>query len=225
MASRYITTEFDARLQHPFTLLLAGPSGSGKTRFVNELLKAKNRIVSADLTNIVYVYGCYQPIYDEMKRHTPCVQFLDELPERLDDDELFPAHKNNLLILDDIMASALDNPEVENAFTKYSHHRSLSVILISQNLFFQGKKARTISLNANYLVLYKNVRDTAQAGVIARQMYSRNSSFFLQAYKDATERPYSYLLIDLKPACPDKFRLRSQITERHPIVYLPRKGN
>jgi hypothetical protein len=46
-------------------------------------------------------------------------------------------------------------------FTKKSHHRNISVMYIEQNLFHKGKNHRTISLNAHYMVLFKNPRDEA----------------------------------------------------------------
>jgi ABC-type dipeptide/oligopeptide/nickel transport system ATPase subunit len=63
-----------------------------------------------------------------------------------------------LIILDDLLDEAYSR-EVCDLFTKGSHHRNLSVILITQNLLHQGRLCRDISLNAKYLVLLKNVRD------------------------------------------------------------------
>ena len=44
--------------------------------------------------------------------------------------------------------------------------------------FCQGKFSRTISLNTNYLILFKNPRDNNQISVLARQMYPGNTKFF-----------------------------------------------
>jgi hypothetical protein len=40
-------------------------------------------------------------------------------------------------------------------FTKGSHHRNISVVLLTQNVFHHGPNFRDISLNAKYLVLLK----------------------------------------------------------------------
>jgi ABC-type oligopeptide transport system ATPase subunit len=66
-----------------------------------------------------------------------------------------------LIILDDLLDVAYTK-EVCNLFTKGSHHRNISVILITQNLFHQANYCRDISLIAKYLVLLKNVRDNQQ---------------------------------------------------------------
>jgi len=73
------------------------------------------------------------------------------------------------------------------------------MINMTQNVFDKNKYARTISLNANYLVLFKNPRDTNQFAVLSRQMYPESWKFAIEAYWDAISSPFSYLLVDLRP--------------------------
>ena len=54
-------------------------------------------------------------------------------------------------------------------FTKDSHHKSLRVIYIMQNLFDQHREHRTISLNAHYLVNFKNPRGVSQIVNLGKQ--------------------------------------------------------
>ena len=96
-----------------------------------------------------------------------------------------------------------------NLFTRGSHHRNLSVIYIVQNLFHQGKGSRSISLNRDYLVLFKNPRDKLQILTLAKQMYPGQTDFFLNQYQEAVKRPFGYLLIDLKTTTQDNYRLRT----------------
>jgi len=103
------------------------------------------------------------------------------------------------------------NDTVANLFTKGSHHRNLSVVYLAQNLFPKNKFARTMSLNAHYMVLFKNPRDATQFANRARQMYPKTSQFTVEAYKDATREPYSYLLVDLRAEQDDDLRLRTNI--------------
>ena len=67
-------------------------------------------------------------------------------------------------------------------FTNGSHHRNISVILITQNLLHQGRYCTDISLNAKYLVLLNNVRDKNQFMFLARQAYAENSASQYKAY-------------------------------------------
>ena len=126
-----------------------------------------------------------------------------------------------LVILDDLMNET--NDMVANLFTKISHHRSVSVIYITQNVFHKGKQSRTISLNAHYMVLFKSPRDAGQIGVLGRQLYPENSKFLVAAFKDATSMPHSYLLLDLRPETGEKYRVRANIFNgEKQIVYLPK---
>lgn len=162
---------------------------------------------------IIYCYGEFQPIFNEF----PQVTFHEGLP----DIDQFTGQHRTLLILDDLMTET--NDSVSNIFTKISHHRNVSVIYLSQNLFYKSKQNRTMSLNAHYLVIFKNPRDTSQIAVLSRQMFPGQSSFLIDAYKDATEKPYGYLLIDLKQDTEEKYRIRTNIfpSERN-YVYIPK---
>jgi len=63
-----------------------------------------------------------------------------------------------LIILADLLTEVYSE-DVCVLFTRGTHRRNTSVMLITQNLFHQGLNCRDISLNANYFVLFKNVRD------------------------------------------------------------------
>lgn len=92
-----------------------------------------------------------------------------------------------------------------------------------QNLYAQGKTSRTITLNTNYLVLFKNPRDMCQIMLLGRQMYPGKSKFFLEAFNDATATPHGYLLIDYKTRTPDHLRLRADILSDRTVVYTAKK--
>ena len=88
-------------------------------------------------------------------------------------------------------------------FTKGSHHKNISVMLLTQNIFHQSKNSRTINLNTHYMVIFKNVRDSSQITTnLGKQMYPGSVNYLRANYEDATSKPYGYLLIDLKPDTP-----------------------
>src|SRR5215469_5419907 len=183
--------------QHSFSVTVAGPSGSGKTHFVVKFIENANRIMNPPPLKILYCYGVYQALFSRM----PQVEFHEGLPDLA---QLTP---RTLLIIDDLMSEA--DQRVTDIFTKHSHHRDVSVMFLTQNLFYKG--ARTISLNAHYLVLFKNPRDASQIAFLARQIFPLKSKFMIESYEDATADPYSYLVVDLKPTTNDKTRLRSGV--------------
>jgi len=152
-------------------------------------------------TRRVYCYGEYQQLFCQYPR----VMFHQGLPDLSDFDGKEPV----LLVIDDLMQET--DETVSNLFTKGSHHRNVSVVYLALNLFPKNKFARTMSLNAHYMVLFKNPRDATQFANLARQMYPNRSQFAVEAYKDATRKPYSYLLVDLRPEQGEDLRLRTNI--------------
>jgi len=75
------------------------------------------------------------------------------------------------------MRESSSSEVIVDLFTKGSHHKNLIVILISQNLFHHGRGPRDISLNANYIVVFKNSHDCAQIRHLARQVYPDDPKF------------------------------------------------
>jgi hypothetical protein len=96
-----------------------------------------------------------------------------------------------LIVLDDLMDCLFQKSE--RNIIKGSHHRNISLVLITQNLFYQGQSSRTIFLNSKYITVLKNPRDKTQIVYLARQVYPENISSFHKAYLEACKDPHSYL--------------------------------
>lgn len=211
------------KLKHPFTLLLAGPSSCGKSTFVCNLLTNINENINESIKE---VHWCFS---EESARPTiKCRENGFKIFYHNGIPESSFSNKNNeaiLVILDDLMTESGNNDKVSELFTKGSHHRNISVILITQNIFHKGSHTRDISLNAKYIVLFKNPRDRAQAGHLCRQIYPENSRNLTDIYKAATEKPYTYLLIDLTQTTNDLIRFRSDIFNPHGCVCYSSKKN
>lgn len=193
------------KFEHPFTLILSGPSSCGKTSFCIKLLENLKQLCSVDkFDRILWCYSERNSIPAQGKTR---VTFHKGLP-RLDEDKLSP--RPSLIILDDLLDKAYSK-EVSSLFTRGSHHRNVSIILITQNLFHQSAHSRDISLNAKYMVLFRNLRDKNQITHLARQVYPEDWRGFYNAYRDATKDPYSYLLVDFSQNINDLLRFRARI--------------
>uniref|UniRef100_A0A158P4B1 AAA+ ATPase domain-containing protein n=1 Tax=Tetranychus urticae TaxID=32264 RepID=A0A158P4B1_TETUR len=186
-------------------MLIAGPTGSGKTYFIRDMINKAAYICDPPPKSITYLYGEYQKMFNSMNE----VKFIEGLQEgivnELGNDEA------QWLVIDDLMLEAVNQTFVSNLFTKGSHHRNISVILITQNFFMKGRESRNISLNSQYVVCFKNPRDKSMITSIGRQMFPTKIKKFQGAYEDATQGPYSYLFIDLKPDTPEKIRLLTNV--------------
>ena len=115
-----------------------------------------------------------------MGQEIPCIEFYEGLPT--DIEVMFDRSKRNTCIIDDQL--------VENLFTS-GRHLSLSVVFVSQNLFYTGKKCRTISLNSTYIVVFKNPRDQSQIRHLACQMFPSKPKFLQAAYDEETKNSLS----------------------------------
>lgn len=204
----------DPRWKHPFSAIVAGPSGCGKSHFVTRFIEHASKMCNTEFENIFWHYSEWQPGYN-----LKGVMYKEGIPSMTD----FDGSKPNLIIIDDLMRES--DGRVVDLFTKGCHHRNVSVFFITQNLFHQGRGQRDISLNAHYIVCFKNPRDRAQIRHLAQQVYPENPKFIQEAYSDSTQKAHGYLLFDMKQSTSDEYRFRSSIFPDDPenYVYLPKK--
>jgi hypothetical protein len=201
--------------KHPFRCYIAGPTFSGKTKLIEKILVNQEDLIDKKFDRIVFCYKTMQPSYDIFNFLNVPIEFV----EGLVDFSLFDSKINNLVIIDDLMELCKDKNEVLNLFTVYSHHKSISVFLVSQNIFTKGKCSRDISLNSSYMIIFKQPRDKVQVSVLARQMFPNNSKAFLEAFDDATSKNHGYLFLDFNQSTSDNMRLQTDITEKPRIIY------
>lgn len=75
-------------------------------------------------------------------------KFVKVFPDSFEDESLFMPEQTHVVILDDII-QASTHPELVTIFMQYRHHKNMSVIMLMQHLFQQGKYSCTISLISN----------------------------------------------------------------------------
>ena len=192
----------DPRLKHPFTGIVAGPTACGKSTWVKNLITYHKDMIDPAPEHVIWFYAEWQPLYDTLSG-------MVEFREGLADLTTLNTKKQTLIIIDDLMTET--DKSVSNLFTKGSHHRNMSVLHLVQNVFDKNKHTRTISLNAHYLVIFKNPRDASQITHLAKQMYPGHVQFLQEVFTDATSEAYGYLFIDLKQKTPEHLRLRTKI--------------
>jgi hypothetical protein len=183
--------------EHPFTLNISGPTGSDKSSFSIKLLQnLDSGCTERDFDG--GVLWCYR---EKNAGPAPQVARLRKkiiYHEYVPDDNFYTHSQGRpiLLLLDDFLQSVYIN-HVSVLFTRDSHHRNISVILITKDLFHQNRHSRDISLNEKHLMLLKNVGDKNQFSYLARKVLPEDSKGLYKAYLDATLRPHGYLLLDL----------------------------
>lgn len=190
-------------LKSPSSTIVVGSSQSGKTSLVRKMIKSD--IYGRPLKKIKWCYSFSQPWFLE----EPDIEFVQGLPETYENTDL--------VVLDDLQSKL--NEKVAELFMVVCHHRNVNVILLLQNLYPRCKAMRDISLNAQYIILFKNARDMSQINCFSRQLYPRNSRFVIDAYIKATAGPYKYLVVDIHPRTEEDFRLRDTLFPDDSGVY------
>ena len=212
--------------KHPFSCIVAGPSGSGKTILIRRILKNADLLISnlSYPINVLWAYGQHQPLYDvPLNNPNVNVTYNEGLPNEAE----IKSFKPNIIDIDDLMQELAKSAQLEKLFTKWSHHEHVSVILVTQNMFYNSAIMRTLSVNAHYLILMKNPCDRAMVINLAKQIYPYNNKFLVEAYMDATKPAYVYIKIDLTPDTPEHLRIQSRIIPEEnnskfaPIIYKP----
>jgi hypothetical protein len=146
------------------------------------------------------------------------VEFVSTLDKVLEED-FFDGKVRNCLILDDQMEEIANNKNASKLFTKYIHHKNISVFFLVQNLFRQGKSMKDITLNCQYIILFKSNRDVGQIQILGRQLGVKH---LVEAYEKAIKVPYGYLLVDLHPKTETLLKLQSNIFSPYRKIYVPK---
>ena len=208
------------------SICVVGATGSGKSRWVYQLLRHLEEIFEGPAINdVLYCYGVYQELFDDMSRAINGIRFQEGLPSPQDIEGLSLEKGQSLLVLDDLMSHVTSSEAMSDLFCQFCHHKNISVIYLTQNLFHGGKCARTIALNTSALVLMKGMRNSSQIRYLAGQIYPGNTAYLLDSYKDAVRENFGYLVVDMAPATPDLYRLRTHIfSDKDTVVYTPASG-
>ena len=209
----------DVRFKTPANFYFSGQSQSGRSYLVRCMICHLEELFNPVPTKIIYCYGEYQKEFDEFLRIVPNVELVEGFPSNLYD--LIEGHDNSLVVLDDMMEPCSSDQRVADLFTLASHHRCISVLYLTQNLFPPEKLSRTISLNYHCMVIFRNPRDSLGISTLAKQMFPQHTDYQLESFHDATSKPYGYLMIDCHQLTTENMRLRTNIFpgERQ-IVYV-----
>ena len=181
----------------PARIALIGSSGSGKTSlFVRLVEKYKNFfqaiiVIGGDLTAI--------PGVAHLRRDDD----FNPLTEELDG--------KTLILFDDSIFDKRILKIAAESFTKI-RHKNCSVVLCSQNLFFNSNEYRTILHNLTHLFLLR-IRCLKQLTNFSRSFLSRDQvDKFLEIYKKTVlKEKYRYIVIDYTKDFDSILMLRSDI--------------
>ena len=142
---------------HPFSMVPLGPSFSGKNRWTSDVLHTS--LITPSPQRIV-----------EMRKRMSNIEFIKGIAHQLSEETFLDTDKRNLIVFDVMMSEAKCDQRIADLFSKGSHHRNVSVIYLTQNLFPQGKACRDIAFNTQNLVLFNNPIDRQQVATLSKRI-------------------------------------------------------
>lgn len=216
-------------LDPPWNMVVCGAGRAGKTVFVKTLLTNLSDLQPTPFSRIIYCYSTWQPLYAEMERDVPLVEFhrgvchdhVDALENAT--DEQVKEMVSTLIVLDDMLTSAVKaHKAIASLFTRL-RHTNTSVIYITQDIFHDSKNLRSASRSAAIIVLFNNPRDKTIVRTLNTQMFPEKPRFLQDAQRQVLELDrYGYLFIQLLPTVPEELRVTWDIFSLdHVSCFLP----
>lgn len=198
--------------------MLACRSLTGKSRLLLEFLKYRNQLFTTEYDAIFYCFhadnfAANQEYLDELRKICPKIKIVEGLPPiSFFQNSRLP----KLFLFDDLMTEIFATADVENLFTRRSHHYSNDIIFTSQN-YFNSKKDLTIVRNLPYKIVFNKRCERRYMLEIGSQL-SSDTKYFSQCFELlAQQNPAipinnKFLLIDSHPESPmGKYPIRGLI--------------
>ena len=218
---------YDVRFPAGSTHLLVGASCSGKTFRMDRILRLKNELLrnGPSIRNVIFFYASWQPVYERLKRDGVVSKWVNKMPTKSEYIEAVKYYKDrggSIVVIDDFMREV--GGDMCDIVCVCSRHYNVTTFILFQNLFHADKSARTISRNVRFLHLHKTPRDNSQVRFLASQISPGNFKWIVDAFTEATQKPYSCFLFDFSQDCPEELRYRSgYLPEEFPICVWQEK--
>ena len=100
----------------------------------------------------------------------------------------------------------------------FRHHWGVSIIWVTHHLFSKHDSNTCLQRNTQYLALMSSPRDKTAISKLGSQIDVGYGAFLLSAYKKAVQKAGDFLLLDLRPDTPEKYRVRETVTAEGCIV-------
>lgn len=206
----------DDKLPYPFRMLLSGSSGVGKTYFAGQLVENFD-LFEKSPRSITYCYPKFlreKPVNWDKTCKIP-LRFSVGLPTQTDIDD-FEDH--TCVILDDLYDQALKSDAIDHLFRVTSGKRNISVMIMTQNAFSQGRYGRDIRNSCNLQVLLRNCCDT-MINIRASRALGLGEAF-KAAEEGTSHEKYPYIFINQSPkAYGSNYRVYTDLFNRFKVCW------
>ena len=199
-----------------FRMLIIGPSGSGKT---NTLLHLINNLHPIDK---IYLYAKYidekryeflinkreQAGIKNLNDPHAFIEYSNDMDDVLDDINNYIENRDKkvLIVFDDMIADIEYNKNFKRIIKELFYRAckiNVSIVFITQSYFRALKDAR---LNSTHYILMK-IGNKRELKIIPEEKSGHlDYKDFLKMYNYCTREPYSFMMIDARPAAGVPFK-------------------
>lgn len=191
---------------------ICGPTGVGKTYLLKEIIDDRENLFEDKPNFVLYCYSIWQPIYSKLKEeNNQNIMFVQGIPDNDLIKRTSMLKPGFLLVLDDVLESIIDKPDILTLFIEKCHHLSINLLYILHNFYCQSRNRRTLSLQTQYYIFFPTRSDQLTFEIFASRLGRKNSKSFMDIYDDIKANKYKYFVIDSHPRSQSKYFVWTQI--------------
>lgn len=198
---------------HPSNTIISGPSNSGKSEILGKILKSADTLFNPPPLRKLLFFREEQPIYQQWYESGFISDKQKGMPERSELLAKLSEYKEGggcIVLFDDFASLVEENrDDFIFYFTIGSHHYNCSFFLVLHSLF--SPALRILSLNTHRFVLTRSPRDVSQVRTLAAQAFPGRTRFIVDAYENATDYSYGFLVLDFSPNVDKRLRVVGNI--------------
>ena len=222
----------------PSRMLIAGPTTSEKSWFMAKMIEHRSSIYNCIFDRIIYfsphcLSGSQNNYIASLRTFFPNLEISANLPNP-DDLNIVADDSHKLFLIDDFMESFNNSSLAFRLLTIDSHHRKITVIVTTHNLFDASKYKKTFSRNYSEMVILANRGDKLSLRTLGSQMFPDSPRILLRAMawvEEHSEEKPKYILLDVSPitTLPANMIVRTNIFPKGgieaPIFFIPEAEN
>ena len=178
----------------PVRAIFSGSSQSGKTYLIGKILENQMQLFGSEFEQIIYFYPEYLdecPVQWHTSIKTP-ISYQPGFPRKSD---ILETPEGSLLIIDDNMKKVVESELMRQFFNVISGKRNLSIIVVTQNYFTQGKFSRDIRNSSNIVCLFRNCAD-ATLNIRVARAFKLEKAYQAAENETFSNAVYPYIFID-----------------------------
>ena len=116
----------------------------------------------------------------------------------------------HILIVDDLGMEVAASPAFTTLLTQGTHHRQITILIISHALFHEGKERRMQHLQSSYTILFKSPRALSSVKSLAGQMQLSGQAID-SGYRHISEFSHQPLILDYHKDTPPSLSILSHV--------------